>query len=109
MQTEVVKVVRVRAPHPVQGPRVGLQRPRAHSAGEDDHVGGRQVLEGGVDDQAEHPVVGAHLSPGVTDKGDVEGRDALQHFVRADRIQRGELREQRDGDAQPVSHASAPW
>jgi hypothetical protein len=35
----------------------------------------------------------------VTDEGDVEGRDLLQHFVRADRVERGEPWEQRDGDA----------
>jgi hypothetical protein len=84
VQTEVVKVVLACAPrHPVQDPRVGLQRPGAHPAWEDDYVGGRQVLEGTVDDQAEHPVVGADLAPCVTDEGDVEGRDALQHFVGA--------------------------
>jgi len=44
----------------------------------------------------------------VTNEGDVEGRDALQYFVRADRIERGELWEQRDGEAQPTGHVDAP-
>jgi hypothetical protein len=58
--------------------------------------------------QAEHPVAVAHLARCVTDEGDIEGGDLGQHLVRADRIQRGEPGEQRDGDAHPAGHADAP-
>ena len=41
----------------------------------------------------------------VADEDDVEGRDALQDLVGPDGVERGELREEGDGDLQAVGHA----
>ena len=92
-------------PDPLQHTLVVFERSRPHAAGEDDDVGCRHLLEGGVDGQSEHPVVAAHLADGMTDEGNLEGRDALQDLVGPDGIERGELGEEWDGDLQPVRHA----
>ena len=106
MQTDVVKTRRaVGLAHPVHDALVVLERPGAHPAGKHDHVGRRQLLEGGVDREAEHPVLAPHLAAFVADEGDVEVRDALEHLVGSDGVERRELREQRDGDLQAVGHA----
>ena len=106
MQTDVVnRLPGVRLADPLEHPFVVLERPRADAAGEDDHVGRRHLLEGGVGAQPEHPVLAAHLAAVVADEDDVEARDALQHLVGADGVERRELREERDGDLQAVGHA----
>jgi hypothetical protein len=56
------------------------------------------LLERRVDLDAEHAVVRADDAALVADERHVEVRDALQHLVGPDAVERGELREQRDGD-----------
>ena len=77
---------------PVEHPGVVHQRPRAVAAREHDHVRLWVVLERGVDLDAEHPVVGADHTAVVADERDVDVGDPLQHLVRPDAVERGELR-----------------
>ena len=90
---------------PLEHPLVPLEWPRSDPAGEDDHVRRRDLLEGGVDAQTEHAVLAAHLAPDVADEDDVEGRNALQDLVGAHGVERGEPREEGDGDLHAVGHA----
>ena len=99
MQTDVVNVRGgVGGANPVEHPFVGHQRPGAVPAGEHDDVGGRALLERAVDLDAEHAVVRADHATLVADERHVDVRDALQHLVRADAVERGEVGEERDGD-----------
>ena len=75
------------------------------AAGEDDHVGRGSSSKVASTREPDHAVLAAHLAAVVADEDDVEGRDALQDLVGADGIERGELREERDGDLQAVGHA----
>ena len=95
----------MRVADPFEDPLVVLEGPRPDAAGEDDHVGLGHLLERGVRGQTEHAVLTAHLAAGVAEEGDVEGRDALEDLVGPDGIERGELREERDGDVDAVGHA----
>jgi hypothetical protein len=88
--------------HPVEHALVVFQRPRPDATGEDDDVGRGDLFEGGIDREPDHAVLAAHLAALVTDEDDVEVWDALQDLVGADRIERGVLREQRNGDLQAV-------
>ena len=74
------------------------QRTGADAAGEHDDVRVREVLERAVDLDAEHLVVGADDTALVADERDVEAGDALEHLVRPDAVEGGELREQGDDD-----------
>ncbi len=91
--------------HPVEDAPIVFQRPRAHTAGEDDHVGRCHLLEPGVDREPDHAVLTAHLAAVVADEDDVESGNPLQDLVGADGIERGVLREEGDGDLQAVGHA----
>ena len=95
----------MRVADPLEHPFVVLEGAGPDAAGEDDDVGLGHLLEGGVGDEAEHAVLAAHLAAGVTDEGDVEGRDALEHLVGPDGVERREPLEQRDGDVHAVGHA----
>ena len=70
----------------------------ADAAGEHDDVRVRQLVERGVDLDAEEPVLGRARRRVVADERDVEPRDPLQHLVRPDAVERGEAGEQGDGD-----------
>ena len=85
--------------HPVEDPLVGHQRPGPESAREHHDVRCGQLLEGRVDLDTEHPVVRSHDAALVTDERHVEVRDALQHLVGADPVERREVGEQGDRDA----------
>ena len=58
--------------------------------GNDEDVGVGDLLERGVDGDAEHAVLGADLAALVADEHDVDVGDALQHLVGPDRVERGE-------------------
>ena len=90
---------------PLEHALVVLQGPSAHPAREDDHVGRRELFEGAVGDEAEHAVVASNLAASMAEKGDVEGWNALQHFVRAHTVEGGETGEQGDGDPQCMGRA----
>ncbi len=60
--------------------------------------GRRVVLERAVDLDAEHRVVGADHAAFVADERDVEVGDPLEHLVRPDAVERGEVGEQGDDD-----------
>jgi hypothetical protein len=85
-------------PHPVQYPLVGEQFPGPDTARHQQQVRFRELLEGGVDDEAEHAVLGADLACPMPDKRDFEVRYALQHFVRTDGIEGGDTIERSNGD-----------
>jgi hypothetical protein len=98
----------MRVADPVEHPFVVLEQTGADAAGEHDDVGLGQILEGGVDADPEHAVVASHLSLCMADEGDVEPRDALEHLVRPDAVERGEPWEERDRNCQAVGHAGVP-
>ena len=80
------------------------------AAGNHHDVGRADFVEGGVARDAEHAVLGSHLTALVPDEHDVYRRNALQDFVGPDCVQRGEPREQRDGDLhQPVPAGDAEF
>ena len=91
--------------HPFEHPVVVLEGAGAHPSGEHDDVGLGHVLEGGVDGDPEHAVLASDLAPTVTDEGDVDRGDALQHLVGSHAVEGGEPREEGDGDVQGVAHA----
>lgn len=74
------------------------ERARADAAGEDHHVGARELVERRVDVDAEESVVGPHDAALVTDEGDVDARHALEDLVGPDAVQCGELWEQGNRD-----------
>ena len=61
------------------------------------------LLERGVDGDAEEAVLAAHLAAFVTDERHVDRGNALQHLVRADPVERGELREEGYDDLHGVT------
>ena len=75
-----------------------LERPCSDATGEDDHPRCGHLLEHGVRAEAEHPVLGAHLALVVTQENDVEVRHALEDLVGTDGVERGDPREEGDGD-----------
>ncbi|HUD16373.1 MAG TPA: hypothetical protein VMQ59_03880 [Acidimicrobiales bacterium] len=91
--------------HPLEYLVVVLEGAGAHAAGEDHHVRVAEVVEGGIDGEAERAVVAADLAPPVADEGDVDRGDALEHLVGADAVEGGEPREQGDGHLQARTHA----
>jgi citrate synthase len=94
--------------HPLQDTLVVHQGAGADPAREHDDVGIRHLLEGGVDGDTQKAVLAAHLAALVTDEGDVEVGDALQHLVRPDAVERGEAVEQGDGDLHEWEPATRP-
>ena len=91
--------------HPVEDAPVVEELAGAHASGYDHDIGFGELLEGGVDGEAQQPVLGPHLTLPVADEGDVEGGDALEHLVGSDGIQRGHPFEQGDDHLQSVHHA----
>src|SRR5690349_13901121 len=76
----------------------------ADTAGHHHHVRSADLVEVGITDYAEQPVLGAYLTAPMSDEDHVDRRDALQHFVGPDGVEGGEPVEQWDGD---LHHASA--
>ena len=89
---------RVGVANPVQHPLVVHEGASADAAGKHDDVGLGHLLEGCVDGDAEETVLAANFAALMTDEGDVDRRNALQHFVRADGVERREAREEGDRD-----------
>ena len=110
VHTDVVNVVESCAVRTQSSTRSSsIKRSGAEPAGEHDDVRGRQLLERGVDLDAEHAVVRPDHAMLVADEGHVELRDALQDLVRADAVERREVGEERDCDAgHPVTVTWSP-
>ncbi len=70
--------------------------------------GGRHLVERGVDGEAELAVVGAHLATFGSDEDHLGAGEPLQHLVRPDRVERGHLREEQEGDLH-VSILAIVW
>ena len=84
--------------HPVEHPLVVHQLAGTDATGEHDDVGVGELLERRVDGHAQQTVLAADLAAFMADEGDVDGGDALQHLVRADRVECGEAGEEGNGD-----------
>jgi len=81
----------VSSAQPAQHSLVGLEGTSADTAGEDDDVGGRHVLEGGIDVDRQHGIVGANRANFVADERDVDIGNALQYLVGSNPVERREL------------------
>ena len=68
------------------------------AARNDQHLGGRHLVEGGVDGEAELAVVGADLAALRADEDHLRAGKALQHLVGPDGVERGQLRKDEEGD-----------
>ena len=99
MQTDVVKV-EVSCTWRIQ-PRIVsslIEWPGAHASWDDQDLRCGHLVERGVDREAEVSVVGAHLTALGADEHDLGAGKALQHFVGTDGVERGDLREEQEGD-----------
>jgi hypothetical protein len=81
--------------------------PGADPAGHYDHVRVGQFVEGGIHGQPEEAVLGPDLALAVADEGNRRLGEALQHFVRPDRVECGDSGEQGNGDAHYESPSSS--
>src|SRR5271170_6940418 len=88
---------------------VRLTQPRQHllvthqgagpeSTREDDHIGVWHLIEGAVGDQREVALLGPLRSRLERDEADARARQALEHLVGTDRVERGQSVEDRDRD-----------
>jgi len=79
----------------------------ARAAGDDDDVGGWNVMEREVDRQSEKAVVGTYRADIRADEFDLGIGQSLQYLVGSDRIEGGDLFEEWDRDFHQFPAASA--
>jgi hypothetical protein len=89
--------------HPVEHALVVHQPARAEATREDEDVRVGPVLERDLGVQGEHPVVGLHRPGLEADELELGAREAGQDLVRADRVERGDLVEDWNGDLHATS------
>src|SRR4029079_215264 len=80
------------------GPGGIEQEPGPDPARGDDDVGALDLVEGAIGAQSEHPLIGPDDSGRGRAEDDLGAGHALKHLVRADRIEGGERRIDRDRD-----------
>jgi hypothetical protein len=70
----------------------------SRSAGDENDVGRRDLLDRALGQDAQHPVVGGNRTGLGRDEGDARARQAAQHLIRPDGIKGGEavIEENRD-------------